>query len=137
MKRLGGFLLCLGLAATGALAEETWRCALKPETRFGWIAPVLVLVYDEADGSGAAFDGIVASVVGEPVPAEVRRRDARSVVVNWTVPDIPVSNRRSRLTGHYSAILWTGTGRIKVKVFLSGGTDMDPPHGSGSCQRVK
>lgn len=131
------FALIAIIGLTGmAAADQTYECKLKAHSRYGWIAPVLLLAFDENSKSAVVYDGMIKEVVGEPIPAKFTRRDQKSVKLNWVVRGVPLSNRRQKVTAEYSAILWTNTGRISVTVYLSG-MDMDPPRGTGTCKLVK
>jgi len=127
-------LLCLTSAAA---AEQAYECKLKAHSRYGWIPPVLLLSYDEKSQTAVVFDGIIKEVMGDPIAARFSRRDKNSIKLQWTVKGVPLSNQRGTLTAQYSAIFRTNTGKITVTVFLSGGTDMTPPRGSGKCKPVK
>lgn len=126
------FSLC-----SAAAAEQVYECQLKAHSRFGWIAPVLLIVVDEKTKAAAVFDGIIKSVVGEPITARYSPRDKNSFKLEWTLRNVPLSNSSGTLNVQYMAILRKNTGLITVTAFLSGGPDMDPPRGSGTCKRTK
>lgn len=50
----------------------------------------------------------------------------------WVLNDIPLSNRRLKVTAEYKAKLMLKTGRISIAAHIGG--DMDPPRGGGTCK---
>ncbi len=125
----------LGLPAV-AMADQLYKCEMTAHSRYGWIAPVVLLALDDQARSAMVFDGIIKEAMGKPIPARVSRRDAKSLKLTWVVTGIALTNRRARVSAEYSAILRTGTGRLSIRVYLSG-MDMDPPRGTGTCKPVK
>lgn len=123
------------VVSTAAQAETSFYCTLTAESRFGWIPENLGMRYDETTNMATVFDNAIKTYVGKPIAADLKRRDAKSLQLDWTVGGIELSNANRKVSADYSVNFWPDTGRVTMQVYLKG-FDMLPPKGSGTCKQM-
>lgn len=75
----------------------------------------------------------IKAYVGKPITTALSGENPNYYEIKWRVPDIQLSNSRRSVDVDYSARLNKADGRINMTSYLSGGSDMPPPRGSGTC----
>ncbi|EDZ45417.1 conserved hypothetical protein [Rhodobacterales bacterium Y4I] len=112
MKRflLAGCLSAAAIVAQPALAETVYDCDIKMFTSNGWIAPRVLVLWEDSSKTAKIYDGYIQELVGEPLDATVTHRKNNAYDLSWRVNDIPVSNARTKADGLYSAVFDMETG---------------------------
>ncbi|WP_291727111.1 hypothetical protein [Leisingera sp. F5] len=118
-------------AAAGAKATITYDCEIKVFTSNGWIAPRVLVMWDEQSETAKIYDGYIHDLVGEPIPATVEKRSETSYNLDWRVSDIPVSNARTKVDGLYSAVLNMKQNTLSIRGVITGFDNA--PRGKGKC----
>ena len=118
-------------AAAGRKATITYDCAIKVFTNNGWIAPRVLVIWDEENQSAQIYDGYIHKLIGEPIPAKVEPRNEISYNLDWRVNNIPVSNARMTLDGLYSGVLNTKQNTLSICGVITGVANQ--PRGKGKC----
>jgi len=117
-----------GFAVQPAAAETVYDCDIKVFTNNGWIAPRVLVMWDEEEKAARVYDRYIHKQVGEPLQAKVEQRNEVSYNLGWRVNDIPVSNARMTLDGIYSGVFNVQTNTLSVRNVRTGA------RGRGKCK---
>ncbi|KIC37270.1 hypothetical protein [Leisingera sp. ANG-M7] len=130
MKRiaLSAIAAAVSLAGQTAFAETVYDCEIKVFTNNGWIAPRVIVMWNEEDKSARVYDRYVHKLVGEPLQVKVEQRNEVSYNLDWRVDDIPVSNARMSMDGLYAAVLNVQKNTLSVRNVRTGA------RGRGKCK---
>ncbi|MEW2913420.1 hypothetical protein [Leisingera sp. JC11] len=137
MKRiaLSAIAAAVSLAGQMAFAETVYDCEIKVFTNNGWIAPRVIVMWDDEKKSARVYDGFIHELVGEPIPAKVERRNEISYNLGWRVNNIPVSNARMSLDGLYTGVLNMKQNTLSIRGVITGVANQ--PRGRGKCKVKK
>ncbi|NSY36781.1 hypothetical protein [Leisingera sp. ANG59] len=133
MKRiaLSTIAAAVSLAGQVAFAETVYDCEIKVFTNNGWIAPRVIVMWNEEDKSARVYDHYVHKLVGEPLQVKVEPRNEVSYDLDWRVNDIPVSNARMTMDGLYAAVLNVQKNTLSIRNVRTGA------RGRGKCKVKK
>lgn len=119
------------LAMVPAARATTYVCDLEPYTIYGWIPPKVVLIVSEDGSRALVYDGNVARVYGEPIPASVKKRSKSSLQFAWKIKNLPTDRKTEKVNADYTAVLNLATMKMTMRVFTQA-NDFSP-HGGGTC----
>lgn len=129
---LSGIAAVVALAGQMASAETVYDCEIKVFTNNGWIAPRVIVIWDEKAKKAKVYDRYIHSLAGgEPLEVKVEQRNEVSYNLGWRVDDIPVSNARMTLDGIYSAVFNVQKSTLSVRNVRTGA------RGRGNCKVTK
>ncbi|MEX0304140.1 MAG: hypothetical protein AB3N24_17110 [Leisingera sp.] len=134
MKRIQ-LAVAVALAGFGvqpAAAETVYDCDIKVFTNNGWIAPRVLVMWDEKLETAKVYDGYIHEYVGEPLEARVEKRNEFSFNLYWRVDHIPVSNARTRLDAQYTGVFNTKQNTLSIRGVI--GAVSNQPRGRGKCK---
>lgn len=125
----------LFLALAQAAQAVTYRCEMKPFTRFGWIPPQMVLIVAEDRSKALVFDNYIAELYKEPIPASVTIRKGEKLEIKWKIRNLPIGNGTQRVNVDYIAMLETKTLKATLRAFTY--AHAYAPNGGGTCVVAK
>ncbi|WP_027244071.1 hypothetical protein [Leisingera daeponensis] len=133
MKRflLAGCLSAAAVIAQPVLAETVYDCDIKMFTSNGWIAPRVLVLWEDSSKTAKIYDGYIQELVGEPLDATVTHRKNNAYDLSWRVNDIPVSNARTKADGLYSAVFDMDKNTLSIRGVITGFANA--PRGRGRC----
>lgn len=133
MKRflLAGCLSAAAIVAQPVLAETVYDCDIKMFTSNGWIAPRVLVLWEDSSKTAKIYDGYIQELVGEPLDATVTHRKNNAYDLSWRVNDIPVSNARTKADGLYSAVFDMDKNTLSIRGVITGFANA--PRGRGRC----
>ena len=135
MISMKGALVCAFTTfATMAQAVEVYECDLGSRGNDGMISQVLVLLLDREKSTGAAYDGMIHAVHGDPIPVNLKIRNNKTALFNWKLQGVPLDDSSTGLAT-YNAALNLQTLRVNVRAVLHGWENNT--HGSGKCKLAK
>ncbi|MCA0872338.1 hypothetical protein LCL97_15995 [Seohaeicola saemankumensis] len=126
----------LALWPFGAFAGTILECELVANSAAGWISPVMFLETESDYSKINVIDVYTNDYSGGWIAARVTSHSPERVRFEWTVKNIPLSNRRLKVSANYQATYTPRTGKLRLAVYLLG-VDMDPPRGTGKCKPSK
>lgn len=134
MKRflLAGCLSAAAIIAQPVLAETVYDCDIKMFTSNGWIAPRVLVLWEDSSKTAKIYDGYIQELVGEPLDATVTHRKNNAYDLSWRVNDIPVSNARTKADGLYSAVFDMDKNTLSIRGVITGFANA--PRGRGRCK---
>ena len=91
-----------------------------PFTNNGWIAPRVLVLWDDSRKTAKIYDGFIDQLVGEPLAAKVVQRNEMAYDLSWRVNDIPVSNARTKVDGLYSAVFNMQQNTLSIRGVITG-----------------
>lgn len=131
------FALAGCIAATGFLgqtvsAETVYDCDIKMFTNKGWIAPRVLVLWEDSTRTAKIYDAYIQELAGEPLAAKVEHRKGNSYDLAWRVNDIPVANARTKVDGLYSAVFNMDNNTLSIRGVITGFANA--PRGRGKCK---
>ncbi|WP_152612809.1 hypothetical protein [Leisingera sp. ANG-M6] len=132
---LSGIAASVSFAGQVAFAETVYDCEIKAFTNNGWIAPRVIVMWNDEDESAKIYDGFIHELVGEPLEARVERRNEISYNLDWRVNDIPVGNARTKVDGLYTGVLNMKQNTLSIRGVITGYENL--PRGRGKCKVKK
>ncbi|QDI76044.1 MULTISPECIES: hypothetical protein [Leisingera] len=127
-----GCLAAAGFLGQAVSAETVFDCDIKVFTNNGWIAPRVMVLWDDSTKTAKVYDGYIHQLVGEPLSAKVEHRKGNSYDLAWRVNDIPVSNARTKVDGLYSAVFDMDKSTLSIRGVITGFANA--PRGRGKCK---
>lgn len=130
MKRIALSVIAaaVSISCQMASAETVYDCEIKVFTNNGWIAPRVLVMWDNEEKSARVYDRYIHRQVGEPLQVKVEQRNEVSYDLDWRVKDIPVSNARMTMDGLYAAVLNVQKNTLSVRNVRTGA------RGRGKCK---
>ncbi|UWQ64081.1 hypothetical protein K3723_07260 [Leisingera caerulea] len=134
MKRiaLAGCIAAANFLGQAVSAETVYDCDIKVFTNNGWIAPRVLVLWDDSSKTAKIYDGYIHQLVGEPLAAKVEQRNEMAYDLSWRVNDIPVSNARTKVDGLYSAVFNMQKNTLSIRGVITGFANA--PRGRGKCK---
>lgn len=134
MKRfiMAGCIAAASFLGQAVSAETVYDCDIKMFTNNGWIAPRVLVLWEDSTKTAKIYDGYIHELVGEPLAAKVEHRKANSYDLAWRVNDIPVSNARTKVDGLYSAVFNMDQNTLSIRGVITGFANA--PRGRGKCK---
>lgn len=125
--------ILLFTAATGADAEITYQCELKAHTRFGFVPPVVLVIFDDAYRAALVYDGFIRDLHKRPIPARIEQIGAKKYALSWDLTG--VKTKRERVKTRNILRLDIGRMRASFTGYVSGYFNTN--RGSGRCVVLK
>lgn len=130
-------IFVLTFIAAPVFAQQVYKCDLKKNSPYGGIPSELYIQINDNEKTAFVMDSFIKQYMVEPTKADLSIVNSSNYELNWTVPNIRYSNSKHTTNAQFNARWNRPTGRMNMTVYLSGGTDMPPPTGSGMCKPYK
>lgn len=112
----GAASLALALwAGQTAQASTTFTCQIEQAAgNLGWIAPDMVVVHEDGAPRALVNDGLIDTVLGRPVEAQVATDNAARTTYTWQVPTTDSSGQNGKLLFRLTIMKADLSARVKA-----------------------